>query len=109
MIDTGASQSVLDINRISRFVTEKKFKKIDGFTSDLSNNNLLSHLVDLKKIQLDKLVLKNRQLILLDLTNVNQSYAMLKTKPVDGVLGGDLLNELNAVIDYKQKTLQVRI
>ncbi|OQA10334.1 MAG: hypothetical protein BWY67_01178 [Bacteroidetes bacterium ADurb.Bin397] len=47
-------------------------------------------------------------MVLLDLSHVNQSYEILKLKPVDGVIGGDLLKRYEAIIDYSKKTLVLK-
>jgi len=41
----------------------------------------------------------------LDLAHVNKSYERLEIEAIDGVLGGDILNDYKAVIDYDKKEL----
>ncbi len=108
VLDTGASQTVLDVNRIGRFLKETKFKKNDGHTSGIGAKKLKSHVVPVKKFQIGDIILKDLDLVLLDLVNVNHSYAMINEKAVDGVLGGDILNELSAVIDYSKKGMIIK-
>lgn len=105
VLDTGASQTVLDSNRIDRFMKERNFKKNDGHTSGIGAHKLQSHIVPVKKFQMGAIVLKDIELVLLDLVNVNSSYAMINEKPVDGVLGGDILNQLSAIINYSKKEM----
>ena len=105
VLDTGASQTVLDSNRIDRFMKESNFKKNDGHTSGIGAHKLQSHIVPVKKFQIGEIVLKNIDFVLLDLVNVNSSYAMINEKPIDGVLGGDILNQLSAIINYSKKEM----
>ena len=107
VLDTGASQTVLDSNRIDRFMQEKNFKKSDGHTSGIGSHKIQSHIVPVKKFQIGKITLLNMDLVLLDLVNVNTSYAMINEKPVDGVLGGDILNQLSATINYAKKEMSL--
>ncbi len=51
--------------------------------------------------------IKDDKMILLDLSHVNESYKLMKLKPVDGVIGGDILKKYKAVIDYGKKVLVV--
>ena len=37
--------------------------------------------------------IKNYQTVLLDLSHVNNSYSQIKIKPIDGVLGSDILHK----------------
>ena len=45
---------------------------------------------------------------MLDLSHVNQSYEQIGLKPIDGVLGSDVLLKYNAVIDYEKKILKLK-
>ncbi len=47
------------------------------------------------------------QFICLDLANINQSFELIKIKPVDGVIGGDFLLQYKAVIDYGKKQMKI--
>lgn len=105
VLDTGASQTVFDINRISDFVGHSDFEKITSLTSGLGTNTMESHLVFVPGFKIGTLEIKDEKMVLLDLSHVNQSYEMMNMKPIDGVLGGDLLRRYNAVIDYEKKVL----
>jgi hypothetical protein len=50
-------------------------------------------------------MLENFQTVLLDLSIVNKSYNALGYSSIDGVLGGDILNQYGAEINYKNKQL----
>lgn len=105
VVDTGASQTVFDINRISEFIGHSDFEKIASFSSGLGTNTMESHLVFVPGFKIGTLEIKDEKMVLLDLTHVNQSFEMLNLKPIDGVLGGDVLRRYNAVIDYEKKVL----
>ena len=108
VLDTGASQTVLDSNRIDRFMKERNFKKTGGHTTGIGSNKLRSHIVPIKKLQMGTIIIKDIELVMLDLVHVNNSYAMIDEKPVDGVLGGDLLNQLAVTIDYQKKVMTLK-
>jgi predicted aspartyl protease len=100
VLDTGASQTVLDRNRIERFMKQTKFRKTGGHTSGIGAKKMESHIVPVKKFQVGNIVINDIDLVLLDLIHVNTSYSMINQKPVDGVLGGDILSMLSATISY---------
>jgi hypothetical protein len=108
IIDTGASKTVFDKHRIKNFVSEKKFDTHDKLSSGLGTNSMESQLVTLKKIKIGEVEILNYHTILLDLSHVNQSYEQIGLKPVDGVLGSDVLLKYNAVIDYEKKILKLK-
>jgi len=108
IIDTGASKTVFDKTRISKFVSDKTFEKHDSLSSGLGTNTMKSEQVYIKKLKIGDLEIDGYKTILLDLSHVNQSYHQIGLKPVDGVLGSDILLKYNGVIDYEKKILKLK-
>ena len=108
IIDTGASKTVFDNQRIKKYVGKKTFEKHDILSTGLGTSTMTSELVSIKKIKIGELEIVNYKTILLDLSHVNNSYEQIKLKPVDGVLGSDLLLKYSAVIDYDKKILKLK-
>ena len=67
-----------------------------------------SHFTSIKKIKIGEIEILDYKTILLDLSHVNQSYEQIGLKPVDGVLGSDILLKFNGVIDYEKKVLKFK-
>ncbi len=105
IIDTGASQTVFDKKRIEHFLGHKKFEKSESLSTGLGTNSMESHLVKVPGLVLGDFEIKDEKMILLDLSHVNESYKLMQLKPVDGVIGGDILKKYKAVIDYGKKVL----
>ena len=108
IIDTGASKTVFDKTRIEKFVKERTFEKHEALSSGLGTNTMQSEQVTIKKMKIGELEVENYMTVLLDLSHVNQSYEQVGQKPVDGVLGSDILLKYNAVIDYEKKILKFK-
>lgn len=108
IIDTGASKTVFDNERIIKYVANKTFEKHDSLSSGLGTNTMMSEITTIKKIKIGELEIENYKTILLDLSHVNKSYSQIGLKPVDGVLGCDLLLKYNAIIDYEKKILKLK-
>jgi hypothetical protein len=111
LVDTGASKTVFDVNRIRKYIgaRKKSFEIFEKQTTGLGTNTMESHFTVAKSFCIDKLEMKDFKIILLDMAHVNQSYALLKQTAIDGVLGSDLLMTHNAVIDYGKKILKIYI
>ncbi|MEP7264999.1 MAG: aspartyl protease family protein [Bacteroidota bacterium] len=107
VLDTGASQTVLDMNRMMRFTTQKKFEKSDGHSSGIGSSSMESHIFISEKLEIGDFTIVKKELVLLDMIHVNNSYALINKKPVDGVLGGDILKKYKAVINYATKELHL--
>lgn len=108
VIDTGASTTVFDKTKITKYVAEKEFKEHENVSSGLGTNTMKSHFTFIKKIKLGTLEINNYSAVLLDLSHVNESYKDAGLPEIDGVLGGDILFKYNAVIDYTAKILKLK-
>ncbi len=110
LVDTGASRSVVDRDRIHNFFGkgEVSMEKIEKLSTGLGTNTMESNTVVLHTFSFGRKVFKEYQAVALDLSHVNQSYDMLGLKPIDGVLGGDLLARLKAQINYEGKKLVIK-
>ncbi|MGQ0829256.1 MAG: aspartyl protease family protein [Bacteroidota bacterium] len=108
IIDTGASKTVFDTQRIIRYVKHNNFGKHEKLTTGLGTNSMKSHVTNLEKIRIGELEISNYKTVLLDLSHVNESYRQVGFSPVEGVLGSDILTQYKAVIDYEKKTLNLK-
>lgn len=109
LIDTGASRTVFDKNRIHHFIKHKQFEKNEKLSTGLGTNSMVSQNTMIEKMQLGKLVIADYKAVLLDLSHVNTAYKQLKFKQVDGVIGGDILVSYKANIDYGKKKLKLTL
>lgn len=107
LIDTGASKTVFDKNRIGNFVDDTQFDLNDKLSTGLGTSTMESHVATIKKIKLGDISINNYKTILLDLSHVNHSYQQLSIKPIDGVIGSDLLKDYKAVIHYGKEVLRL--
>ena len=110
LIDTGASRTVFDSERIKAFLPgdEYHFEKVEKLSTGLGTNTMESHMAVLEEFSLGDTRLQDYHAVILNMEHVNQSYRMLGFPEIDGVLGGDLLHELKAVIDYRKQEIRWR-
>ncbi len=105
IIDTGASRSVFDENRIVEFLGHDELEEQDRLSSGLGTNTMVSKKVKIDKLQLGDIIIENYNATILDLSHVNSSYEKLDLNPIDGILGGDILYDNKSIIDYDKKEL----
>ena len=105
LIDTGASHTVFDKEKIKKFLNAEKLESHDKLSTGLGTNEMKSHLVAIEKISLGKVDIKKYKSVVIDLSHINIAYKQMKKKPIDGVLGSDILKKYKAVIDYGRKSL----
>ncbi len=103
ILDTGASNSCVDFQFEEYFKLSSQTSKTKvvgagaiGMPSRVSEYNTLK-IGRWKGYQV--------QIILFDLTHVNEALSYAKTKPIHGIIGADILLEGKAIIDYQNKHL----
>ena len=107
VVDTGASRTVFDKDRILDFIDNPEFNEKEGISAGIGGTDLSSFIFNIEELSFGNLKINDYQAVAMDLSNVNNSYAMLKIPPVDGVLGGDLMKKYQAVINYKLKKMRL--
>lgn len=108
VLDTGASRTVFDQDEIKRYVKEDITEIAGKMSAGLGTDSMQTHSVLIKKMKLKSLEITDYEGLALDLTVLNNSYEHLGYKKVIGVLGSDILQEYEAVIDFGKKKLTLR-
>ncbi|WDF63731.1 retropepsin-like aspartic protease [Flavobacterium sp. KACC 22763] len=98
ILDTGASNTCVGFESIERFELSAKNSKTKasgaggtGMTTQISSKN---------KLQLGSWKNKDFNIVIFDLSHVNEALESFKAKPVHGIIGADVLLEGKAIIDY---------
>ena len=107
VVDTGASRTVFDKDRILNYIDNPEFNEKEGISAGIGGTDLSSFIFNIEELSFGDLKINDYQAVAMDLSNVNNSYAMIKLPPVDGVLGGDLMKKYQAVINYKLKKMRL--
>jgi predicted aspartyl protease len=109
LIDTGASRTILDKNRADHYLDHPTMNKYEKFFSGLGTGPIETFQAVIGSIGIEGLVLRDQEVVVIDLRAINQSYALFDLPKIDLVLGCDLLLKMNAVIDCPKRTLIVNI
>ena len=107
LIDTGASRSVFDPNTIANIIDDIKFEKKEGVTAGVGSSDLESSTFVIDTISVGDLEIHDYEAVALDLENIHEMYAKLALPHIDGIIGGDLLKEYKAMINYRSKKLRL--
>lgn len=110
LLDTGASKSVFDKERFSQFVS---YESSDLRYNDKPGTGIHFEQTEHQTIWVDSLAfgyltVPPFEILIMNLENVNSTYARLGLPPVDGIIGNDLLDKLRAIIDYESKILRLK-
>lgn len=107
LLDTGASKTVMDNERVLRFIKAAKVKAHESKSVGLGVTEMETKVASLPNWQMGKLKLKQFKVAVLPIGHVNQTYQLLNIPPIDGVLGSDFLMKYNAVIHYPKSILKL--
>jgi len=107
ILDTGASNSCVGFDTIETFKLIAKDSDIKAagagavdMTTQISKKN---------EIKIGKWKKNKLALVLFNLTHVNTALIAHNSKPVDGIIGADILKKSKAIIDYEKKYLYLKL
>ncbi|TBN03233.1 acid protease [Hyunsoonleella flava] len=107
ILDTGASSSCVGFEGIDLFNLKVKDSNIlaaGAGATDMETKMSKKNKVKIGKWNHDKVVL-----VLFNLVHVNTALVNHDSKPVDGIIGADILKKGKAVIDYEKKYLYLKL
>lgn len=107
VLDTGASKTVLDKTGIENHIAAEDLLSSDKLSTGLGTNSMESFILHLPALHIGKLKLENFEAAVLDLSSISLAYENLQLPPVLGVIGGDILHQYKAVIDYNKLELKL--
>ena len=105
LIDTGSSNSCINYLSSTKFNLE--FKK--SYETASSATNEIDEIFSSKKniLKIGDFQKNDFDLLLFDMTFINNSLKEKGISEVDGIIGSDILNELNACVNYKKKEISL--
>ena len=107
ILDTGASSSCIGFEDVELFKLKAKASNIkaagagatDMITQTASNNT----------IKIGRWKKQKITLVLFNLTHVNTALIMHNAKPVNGIIGADILKKGKAILDYNKNYLYLKL
>ena len=111
LLDTGASRSVFDLERIGRFFSDSRpdLETNEKLSTGLGTRDMQSQALYLNELKIGELIIRKYPAVVLDMSHVNLSYSELELPPVDGVIGSDILMKYGAVINYGKMVLRINM
>jgi len=106
ILDTGASNSCVGFEGIEKF--ELRAGKSKTKASSAGATGMFTQLAKNNGLQIGRWKTRDFQLIIFDMMHVNEALQQYKAKPVDGIIGADILLEGKAIIDYYNHCLYLK-
>ncbi|WP_322551369.1 retropepsin-like aspartic protease [Flavobacterium psychraquaticum] len=106
ILDTGASTSCVGFESIDRFLLDAEIS--DTKAAGAGGTGMETQIAKNNEIQLGRWYNRRFHLVVFDMSHVNEALKQYKTKPVDGIIGADILLKGEAIIDYSNHYLYLK-
>ncbi|MBI9040282.1 retropepsin-like aspartic protease [Lutibacter sp.] len=106
ILDTGASNSCIDLGLAEKF--KLQVEDSDTKAAGAGAIGMETKISSQNHIQIKDWKYQNFNVVLFDLTHVNTALTEHNAKPVDGIIGADILEKGKAIIDYSSKCLYLK-
>lgn len=108
LLDTGASKTVMDTERVHAFLSAKDQVQSHHTKSvGLGASELDTYVATLRNWEMNKFLLRKFEVAILPIAHVNTTYQSINLAPIDGVLGSDFLVKYRAIINYKKQLMKL--
>jgi len=107
ILDTGASNSCVGFEAVENFKLKAKDSEIKA--AGAGATDMTTQISKKNKLKIGKWQKEKVALILFNLTHVNTALVSHNAKPVDGIIGADILKKAKAIIDYDKKHLYLKL
>jgi len=106
ILDTGASNTCIGLDKIDQFILNSKDSKI--MAAGAGATEMFTKLSTKNKIKIGTWSKKKHKIVLFDLVHVNEALTSHQAMPVDGIIGADILKKGRAIIDYQKNRLYLK-
>jgi hypothetical protein len=106
ILDTGASNSCVGFECIELF--KLKAGKSKTKAAGAGATDMITQVAKNNQLKIGRWTEKAFHLVIFDLSHVNQALQQYKAKPVQGIIGADVLLEGKAIIDYYNHCLYLK-
>jgi len=106
ILDTGASNSCVGFESVALFQLNANDSKTKA--SGAGATGMFTQTATGNKLQLGNWKHRDFDLVIFDLTHVNEALIAYKAKPVHGIIGADVLMKGKGIIDYYNHCLYLR-
>lgn len=104
LVDTGSSMTLFNID-IVKDISQNKLENNNQDVISVGNSNLKSKYVVIDEMRIGNIILDNYKTLLIDIEHLNSFFRKNGEPLIDGIIGGDILNNYNAIIDYKNREI----
>ncbi len=106
ILDTGASNSCIDFEFATMFGLLSEDSEV--LAAGAGATDMATKLSRENTIKIEKWTYKKLDLVLFDMSHVNEALKKHNAAPIHGILGADVLNKGKGIIDYQYNCLYLK-
>ena len=107
VLDTGASKTAFDKALLQQANESALITESSILSTGLGTNSMASFTAVMHDMHIGRLKIPEFEVAVLDLSTINFAYTQMGHPQVLGVIGGDILMQYHAVINYGKRTLRL--
>ncbi|SHJ09766.1 Aspartyl protease [Arenibacter nanhaiticus] len=107
ILDTGASNTCIGLDKIDFFKLNSKESKIKA--AGAGATEMYTKISTKNTVAIGTWSKNKQKIVLFDLVHVNEALTSHQALPVDGIIGADVLKKGKAIIDYKKTKLYLKL
>lgn len=107
ILDTGASNSCIGFEDVETFNLKAEDSEVRA--AGAGATDMETKISKKNKIKIGKWKKNKIALILFNLTHINTALLNYNAKPVNGIIGADILKRAKAIIDYDKKFVYLKL
>ena len=107
IVDSGASHTCIDANRLSQYVDHAEVEHREGQTAGVGGQQTERQVVSIGSLGIGEAELRDMEVAVIDLGNVRATGVPYGLPDFAGIVGGDVLRRIRATISYRRRTLTV--
>ncbi|HOH22801.1 MAG TPA: aspartyl protease family protein [Bacteroidales bacterium] len=101
IVDTGASRTCFDHDFFTQHDSDASIVENEADNVSITSSSFETNITTLTDLKIGKALIPEMQLVLLDMSHVNQAYKSLKLPSMQGILGSDFFVQHQATINFK--------
>jgi predicted aspartyl protease len=106
VLDTGASKTAFDKTLLQQANESAPITESNILSTGLGTNSMASFTATIPDLRIGRLKIPQFEVAVLDLSTINFAYSQMGHPQVLGVIGGDILMQYKAVIDYGKRRIK---
>lgn len=106
ILDTGASNSCVGFEDVAHFSIAASESEVKAAGAGAVGLDTLKS--EGNKLKIKKWKSKKMDLVIFDMSHVNQALIEHKSKPINGIIGSDVLLQAEAILDYKNECFYLK-